>query len=112
MTNQLNIFEKLAEYFRPPAPSFFNTINEKGQELLQSKAQTGLQDRRVLDIFRELGKLTPLEVSRAYNSRYPPAPATSIRRSITVLTGLKMLQKLNETKIEVYGKKNYLWQKV
>ena len=107
MNNQLNIFGKLGEYFRPV---YFNNTKLPEPELKAAKVQSGLQNDRVLDIFRERGKLTPLEAWRAYCQLFPECPATSIRRSITVLTGLKKLIKTDEMKTEIYGKPNYIWQ--
>lgn len=104
--SQLSIFEKM-EIFRPV---FFNTVNLTGPELVEAKVQTGVQDIRVLGLYRELGKMTPLACWRAYCGRFPACPCTSIRRSITVLTGLKMLRQLPDMVKEQYGKPNHLWE--
>jgi len=106
MNPQLDIFGKLAEYFRP---SFFNTIHLPEPDLKAAKAQTGLQDQRVMAIFREKGKLTPVEAWEAYCQAFPACPLTSIRRSITVLTGRGLLRKLPEMKAGRFGKPNYVW---
>lgn len=108
MNNQPSLFESIIT--GRTAKQFFNTIHLEGQELKQAKEQTGLQDQRVLEIFKELGNLTPLACSRAYDARFSPAPCTSIRRSINTLTGQGRLKKTSEMKIDIYGKKNYVWQ--
>jgi len=108
MNNQLDIFGKLGEYFRPV---FFNTVKLPAPELKAEKVQASIQNDRVLEIFRAKGKLTPLEAWRAYCDVFPECPATSIRRSITVLTGLGLLTKTNEMKKEIYGKPNYIWER-
>lgn len=93
-----------------PKPAFFNTLHLEGKELKEATTQTGKQDSRVLDIFRKAGKLTPVDAWEAYCRDFPVCPLTSIRRSITVLTGLGLLQKLNEKKPGKYGKDNYCWK--
>jgi hypothetical protein len=114
MNNQLDIFSEIGEYFRPPSPGFFNTIKLAGPELKEAKAQTGLQDQRVLQIFREFTKMTPLHCWRVYCGRFPPVPETSIKRSITVLSQLKtpLLEKLGKEEMikESRGKKNHQWK--
>lgn len=110
MTSQPTLFEAIVT--GRPVKGFFNTIGLSGEDLGKAKAQTGKQDTRVLNIFKELGKLTPLEAWRAYCSIFPECPATSIRRSITVLTGLKMLRKTEDMKTEAFGKPNYIWEYV
>ena len=90
--------------------SFFNTIHLSGNGLKEAQEQTGLQDIRVLALFREYKTLTPFQAHETYCERFPECPVTSIRRSITVLTKKGLLIKTNESKIEKYGKKNYYWR--
>lgn len=89
---------------------FFNTIDLKGRELIEATSQAQKQDDRVLGIFKIFKKMTPFEVSNIYNSRYPPAPVTSIRRSMTVLTKKGFLIMCDEMKKEVYGSPNHYWK--
>lgn len=89
---------------------FFNTIDLKGTELLNAIDKAQHQERKVLDIMRVYKKLTPFEVSDIYNSLYPAAPVTSIRRSMTVLTDKGFLEMCDEMKKEVYGKPNHYWR--
>ena len=106
--NQLGLFEAIVT--GKPVKEFFNTIHLSGTELKEAKEQTGLQDQRVLEIFRGYGELTPVDCWQAYCCRFPECPLTSIRRSITVLTGKGLLMKLDKMKPGRYGKKNYLWK--
>ena len=89
---------------------FFNTINLTGADLAESRAKNGTQDARMLELFRKYRRMTPVEALRAYNGLYDEIPLTSARRSITVLTGLKMLRKLPDMKMGLYGKPNFVWE--
>lgn len=109
---QPSLFETFAEMTKPVPSDFFNTIHISGSELAESKAQTGLQDHRVLEIYQKSRKLTPLEAWEAYSSLFPVCPLTSIRRSITVLTGRGLLRKTDEKRMGKYGKVNYVWEVV
>ena len=105
--NQLSIFDKLSEYFRP---NYYNTTHLPEPELKKEKLAVKFQDERVLDIFKQSGvKMTPWECSQAYDRLFPAAPITSIRRAITDLTGQGLLKKCIEQKTGGYGKKNYTW---
>lgn len=108
---QTSLFNTLGGIFQPPG-EFFNSIGIEGKELSDAKKHNDLQDQRVLSLFRELGKMTPLQCAREYDKRYPAAPFTSVRRSITCLTKRDLLVKLDEKRNEVYGKVNHLWQAV
>lgn len=89
---------------------FFNTIHLAGPELVSAKKQTGLQDERVLEIIRKGVKMTPFQVSSEYDKLYNPAPVTSIRRSMTVLTDRGKLEMCDEMVTEKYGKPNHYWK--
>lgn len=92
---------------------FFNTISLSGHELVAARKDCFKQDERVLQILHDRGgKMTPFEVSAVYNSKYPEAPITSIRRSMTVLTKKGQLEMLDEMKQEKYGKPNHYWKAV
>ncbi len=106
MVTQSSIFDG----FPVKIKQFYNTIHLEGQELAQAKEQTGLQDQRILAIFQKGGKLTPVEAWEAYCRDFPAPPLTSIRRSITVLTGKGQLLKTTEMREGKYGKKNFVWK--
>lgn len=90
--------------------SFFNTIDLAGKELSEAENQACKQDDRVLQILKSGDKMTPFEVSEAYNSKYSEAPVTSIRRSMTVLTDRGLLIMCDEMKVERFGKPNHYWK--
>jgi len=89
---------------------FFNTIHLGGVELITARNKCSKQDERILNILIKHKKLTPFEVMDIYNSLYPVAPVTSIRRSLTVLTNRGLLKKCDEMKIERLGTKNHFWK--
>lgn len=91
---------------------FFNTINLNGAELTKAKEQTGLQDQRVLELFKRVGdgSMTPIRVHELYQFYFKETPLTSIRRSMTMLTNKGLLEKTNFMKMEKYGKSNYCWK--
>ena len=64
--------------------TYFNTNNESGEELKQSRRNASTQEQEVMEIFfAELRALTPSEVLSKIKNNYP---LTSIRRAITNLT--------------------------
>ena len=89
---------------------FYNTIHLSGTDLTEAKEQTGVQSQRILEIYKKAIKLTPVEAWEAYCELYPAALLTSIRRSITSLTGQGLLIKTSEMRQGRYGKKNYIWK--
>ena len=91
---------------------FFNTVKLSGSDLAEATRQADCQNGRVLDIIRKAGRLTPFQVSSIYDKLYDPAPVTSIRRSMTVLTKQGKLAKCDEMKTERYGMKNHYWRVV
>lgn len=94
-------------------PEYFNTTHLSGTELAESKAQTGLQDQRVLDIFKfHQQKFTPVQVWEQYQNWHGRVCLTSIRRSMTVLTKKGLLRKTDEKRMGKYGKVNYVWEVV
>jgi hypothetical protein len=43
----------------PEAMSYFNTTHQVGQMLIEFNARAKAQDRAILDVFADLGALTP-----------------------------------------------------
>ncbi len=93
--------------------SYYNTTHESGQILLDYKAQAANQDYLVLKVFKRLKRpLSPSEVwGFLTGSMEIPmdTPITSIRRSITNLTGRMELRKTNEKGIGKYGRSENRW---
>ena len=88
---------------------FFNTINLQGEELAEARRKCSKQDERILEIITAHKKLTPFQVNDIYNSLYPVAPVTSIRRSLTVLTNRGLILMSSEMTKERLGKPNHFW---
>ena len=100
---------------------YYNTNNESGEELAQSKVKASHQEEHILDIFTHLtfvyGEeqlLTPSRVESQWinpmrgRNFYPPL--TSIRRAITNLTKKGKLEKTNWMEKGKYGKKEHCWR--
>ena len=88
---------------------FYNTNQEKGKELqnsrLKSKSQTDLIYEYFLNNPEQ--ELTPFEIKTKIRMR---APITSIRRAITDLTNQGKLVKTSTLKTGNYGKKCHCWR--
>ena len=90
--------------------SFYNTINESGQLLIDLEERAETCEGRVLTFFKEnyLSDFTPYEVSNfLYGYGYP---LTSIRRAITNLTSSGRLEKLPHKRPGAYKTNNYAWR--
>ena len=94
--------------------SYYNTTNESGQTLAESKAKAKSQNELIIDFFKGGAKFTPWVVYNqliALGRINRKTPITSIRRSITDLCKSGYLVKLDEKRKEVLGKSNYFYQK-
>ena len=93
--------------------SYYNTTQETGQLLLNYRAIAENQDAQVLRVFARLKRaLTPSEVwGFLTGSMEIPmeTPITSIRRSITNLTGEMKLRKTEEKGLGKYGRNECKW---
>ena len=93
--------------------NFYNTINQDGEPLKDSKISVSKQGLRVLLIMKAVGiPMTPYEVLNEYAKQFPACLVTSIRRAMTNLTNTvpQLLIKTAEMKMERYGKPNYKWK--
>lgn len=91
--------------------SFFNTLAFVGDELNKAIIQAEKQEDRVEAIFRWKKKgMTPFDVHEIYCNLYPACPITSIRRTMTTLTGDGILEKTGEMREGDYGKPNFVWK--
>jgi len=90
---------------------FYNTNNETGDSLNNSRKNTEKQSDVIYRVFQanpNMG-LTPFEVESAVGNNWP---ITSIRRAITDLTSEGKLEKTEETRMGPYGKQTYCWKYV
>ena len=93
--------------------SYYNTVSESGQLLLNYRAITENQDAQVLKVFarlkRPLGASEIFEFLRGSMEIPMETPITSIRRSITNLTGEMKLRKTEEKGKGKYGRNECKW---
>lgn len=88
--------------------TFFNTIGERGKELMESKAKALSQQEIILNFFMSnpCEYYTPFDIQRMVLNN---APITSIRRAMTNLTNAGYLDKTTKMVNEEYGKTNHCW---
>lgn len=91
------------------APTHFDTTHEPRSQLEEYRRKCGRQQRLVLDWFRRHpGELaTPFQIRERV---LPDAPITSVRRAMTNLTTVELLEKTEVTKLEQHGRRNYCWR--
>jgi len=93
---------------------YYNTNNETGNKLKQSKKKTITQDEFILGIFntwRTNEGLTPSEIEGILVDDYDTNwPLTSIRRSISTLTDTGKLTKTDKLRKGKYGKNEHVWK--
>jgi hypothetical protein len=89
---------------------YFNTNNETGDTLKESKQKTQTQEETILKLFRynPLRLFTPDEIHSLLKTT---SPLTSTRRAITVLTKKGHLEKTNVQRAGKFGKLVNCWKK-
>lgn len=87
---------------------YYNTNGLTGEELVKAKYKVMCQTAKIYRHFArgENRSLTPSEV----HNRFPQFPLTSIRRAITDLTKLGVLEKTDQRREGEYGQPNYCWK--
>ena len=90
--------------------SFYNTTNEKGETLKDFTHKAETQDKIILDYFKKFskGEFTPSFIWR--NVMFCSCPITSVRRSISNLTGQGKLTQTGNKKEGIYGRKENTWK--
>jgi hypothetical protein len=88
---------------------YFNTNNETGETLNQSRSRALSQEDVIYRFFMDNPReeLTAFEVKAKLRMR---SPITSIRRAITELTSKGRLEKLDKMKKGEYGKNCHCWR--
>jgi len=89
--------------------SYYNTTKEKNQDLSDLIQRAKNQDELILNIFIESNK-TELSASDVFRLMQFKYPLTSVRRSINTLMNGGHLQKTENKKIGIYGRKEYLFK--
>lgn len=87
---------------------YFNSLHLEGETLEGFVQKAKGQNREILLFFKSNAHLafTPHEI----NEKFPNYPITSIRRAMTVLTGMGLLEKINILRQERYGSPNAQWR--
>jgi hypothetical protein len=88
--------------------TFFNTIEETGQNLVQSTKKAKNQQDIIYRYFVQTNR--PLSPSMVLNELDLNCPITSIRRAITNLTDSGKIIKTNQYVKGNYGKLEHLWE--
>ena len=98
---------------------FYNTNNEKGDTLNESRKKAKTQDEMVLDYFKKYDNLgvTPERCLRHFKimeklneNRWHNTPITSIRRSFSNLKNKGLIEKTNRTIKGDFGKQVNVWK--
>ena len=91
---------------------YFNTTNEKGEQLKASRLKSGCQNAKILDMFTHYHyrEFTPDEIWNHFEVNGSDWPLTSIRRAINTLTKEGYLDKLETKRIGMYGKETHTWK--
>lgn len=91
--------------------TFYNTCNESGDKLKESKRKVVSQEVIILSYFiGRNAELSPSQTEQILRFRGFYWPITSIRRAITNLTRKKLLEKTDRQVIGKYKHKEYLWK--
>lgn len=111
MTNQLDFpFDGCSMYAESQKKSYYNTTSEKGQILSTNKAKAKAQDFKVLQYFekRKRKLISPTQVWEALFTS--ATPLTSVRRAISNLTKMGLLEKTAKKQKGIYGRDEYKWK--
>jgi len=89
---------------------YYNTTNQSGTPLEESKNKASTQEGKILQLFIRNGKskFSPSQVWAMGFNEY--APLTSIRRSLSDLTRKGLLEKTNHKVEGLYGRVEYTWR--
>ena len=88
---------------------YYNTNDETGTDLQNSRANSDNQKDIIYRVFRSNPTLplTPFEILSATGQNWP---ITSIRRAITDLTSEGLLEKTSIKRMGPYGKRTFCWK--
>ena len=88
--------------------SFYNTIEETGEELATSQKKAQTQQDVIYQYFLTCGR--PLSPSMVLDELRLNCPITSVRRAMTNLTKEGKIAKIQEYVEGSYGKPEHLWR--
>lgn len=91
---------------------YYNTVNEKGDDLRDSWIKTANQNELILQLFLDNPNqsMTPDEINHMCKVLEKEWPITSIRRAISTLTDQGKLTKTDMLRKGQYGKKTHTWK--
>ena len=87
--------------------SYYNTNDEEGQELLNSRLNARKQEDIIYLLFDNDSYFSPDMIETLLVQDYP---ITSIRRALTNLTNQGLLKKTDKMVMGKYGKKTHTWK--
>jgi len=88
--------------------SYYNTIEEVGTALTESKKKTRKQEDLIYSLFQKRNE--PLSPSMVLSQSGLNCPITSIRRAMTDLTNSGHIVKTNRQVRGMYNKPEHLWE--
>ena len=87
--------------------TFYNTIEETGEELAESCAKAFTQEEAIYSLFATTQEeLSPSMVHEILELK---CPITSVRRAMSNLTNKGLISKTNQYVEGTYGKREHLW---
>ena len=101
MNNQPGLFDK-------PQPSFHNTLDLKGKELLKAESKARTQEEIILKLFTD-NPHADFTASDLWLKLGQQWPITSVRRSLTNLCA-EHLYKTDIKRLGLYGQMNYAYK--
>lgn len=94
----------------PRIISYHNTVPISGPELKEANENASNQEYEVLELFKRLKTATPWQIEARLNAGGKKWPITSVRRSITNLTGQSKLRKTGQKKVGPFGHIENVWE--
>ena len=89
--------------------TYYNTTSQSGQTLKEYTDKARSQDEIILELFAKHKRLSPSRVFVLIQA-ISPCPVTSVRRSISNLTGEGKLIKLALMEPGIYKRPEHIWE--
>lgn len=91
----------------------FNTNQMDMDQVAERRKKNVSLDMLIMELFNSRRNYSPSQLHRAINNHYPNrnTPITSVRRSLSVLTGRNLLIKTSSVIKGQYGANEHIWQK-
>lgn len=82
--------------------SYYNTLNESGQTLIDYNAKAKRQDERILEVFEAYPNVK--YGASDFTLIFPNMPITSIRRALNTLEGNEKIERTGEKQQGIYSR--------